>query len=62
MLRLLPLIAQCSFYASVSSLNIFLRYIENLKALELDPKTLTTQTRKPCEEFLIFIIYIYRKM
>ena len=62
MLRLLPLIAQCSFYARVSSLNILLRYIENLKALELDPKTLTAQTKKPCEEFLIFIIYIYRKM
>ena len=58
MLGLLQLIAQCSFYARVSSLNIFLGY-EKLKALKLDPKTLTTSTKKPCEEFLIFIIYIY---
>ena len=60
MLGLLQLIAQCSFYAHVSSLNIFLGY-EKLKALKLDPKTLTTSTKKPCEEFLIFIIYIYHK-
>lgn len=56
MLRLLPLIAQCGFYASVYSLNILLGYIENLKALKLDPENLITQTKKPCEEFLIFIL------
>ena len=56
MLRLLPLIAQCSFYVSVSSLNILLRYIENLTALKLDLKTLTIPTRNPCEGFLIFIL------
>ena len=33
-----------------------LGYIENLNALKL--KTLTTQTEKPCEEFVIFIIYL----
>ena len=60
MLGLLPLIEQCSFYARVSSLNIFLGY-EKSKALKLDPKTLTIPTKKPCEEFLIFIIYIYHK-
>ena len=58
MLRLLPLIAQCGFHASVSSLNILLRYIENLKALKLDPKALTIPTNKMCEGFLIFIIYL----
>ena len=46
MLRLLPLTAQCSFHASVSSLNILLGYIENLKALKLDPKTLTYINQK----------------
>ena len=59
MLGILPLIAQCNFYVLVSSLNIFLGYVENLKALKLDPKTLTTPAKKPFEEFLIFIIYIY---
>ena len=51
----MPLIARCSFHATVSPLNILLGYIENLKALKLEPKTLTTQTKKPCEEFLVFI-------
>ena len=41
MLRLLPLIVQCGFHASLYSLNILLGYIENLKALKLDQKTLT---------------------
>ena len=41
MFRLLPLIAQRSFSASVPSFNILLGYIENLKALKLDLKTLT---------------------
>ena len=56
----LPLIAQCGFHASVSSLNIVLRrwYVENLKALKLDPKTLTITTEKMCEGFLISIIYL----
>ena len=49
MLRLLPLIVQCGFHASLYSLNILLGYIENLKALKLDPKTLTTPTKKLCE-------------
>ena len=57
-IRLLPLITQCSFHASVSSLNILLGYIENLKALKLDLKTLTILTRKPRKGFLIFIIYL----
>ena len=51
MLRLLPLIAQCGFHASLYSLNILLGYIENLKALKLDPKTLTILTEKLCEGF-----------
>ena len=53
---LLSLIAQCSFYASVSSLNILLGYIENLTVLKLDLKTLTIPTRNLCEGFLIFTI------
>ena len=55
MLKLLPLIAQCSFYASISSLNILLGFIENLKALKLDLKTDSQHKPKNCEEFLIFI-------
>ena len=51
MLRLLPLIVQCGFHASLYSLNILLGYIENLKALKLDPKTLTIPTKKLCEGF-----------
>ena len=38
MLRLLPFIAQCNFYASVYSLNTLLGYIENLKNLEIRPR------------------------
>ena len=57
MLRLMPLIVQCGFHASVSSLNMLLGNIKNLKALKLDPKTHNTnQKKKPCEGFLIFII------
>ena len=53
MLRLLPLIVQCGFHASLYSLNILLEYIENLKALKLDPKTLTIPTKKKmCEGFI----------
>ena len=48
----------CIFQASVSSLHILLGYIENLNALKLEPKTLTTQTKNLCEELLIFIIYL----
>ena len=51
MLRLLPLIVQCGFHASLYSLNILLGYIENLKALKLDPKTLTIPTKTLCEGF-----------
>ena len=46
MLRLMPLIAQCGFHASVSSLNKLLGNIENLKVVKLDPKTLTIPTKK----------------
>lgn len=35
-----------------------LGFIENLNALKLDLKALTTQTEKPCEEFVIFITYL----
>ena len=56
MLRLMPLIVQCGFHVSVSSLNMLLGNIENLKALKLDPKTHNTNQKKLCEEFLIFII------
>ena len=51
MLRLKPVMAQCGFHASLYSLNILLGYIENLKALKLDPKTLTIPTKKLCEGF-----------
>ena len=45
MLRLLPLSAQCSFHASVSSFKILLGYIENSQALNqrlsrYQPKTI----------------------
>ena len=58
MVRLLPLITQRSFYASASSLNLLLGYIDNLTAFKLDLKTLTKLTKKPQEGFLIFIIYL----
>ena len=46
MLRLMPLIVQCGFHASVSSLNMLLGNIKNLKALKLDPKTHNTNRKK----------------
>ena len=51
MLRLLPLIAQSGFHASVSSLNILLGYIKNLKALKLNQNTLTIATMWGISDF-----------
>ena len=45
------LIALYGFHVSMYSLNILLGYIENLKALKLDPKTLTIPTKKLCKGF-----------
>ena len=47
----LQFIAQYGFHASMYSLNILLGHIENLKALKLDPKTLTIPTKKLCKGF-----------
>ena len=46
LLKLLAFIGRPSFYTSVPSFHILSRYIENLKALKLHLRTLTTQTKK----------------